>query len=144
MKYLGRQALCSIPDAERPDDPVPDQAGKLIRAGVEPTKVLVALAALAIRPGIARKPSVVQGRHAGLLTPERMGKEDDLKTDMLRVGEGEFVFALVAKAILFVCHAVVAPGAEPVTSRVARRCLGPRPQLWLGGSRRYQNFMRLR
>ena len=54
-------------------------------AGKVPTQVLTTAGALTIRPGMARKPRMLEGGDAGLAATVGLGKGDDVKTDPLWV-----------------------------------------------------------
>jgi len=75
----------SVPEVKGADDPVLYEAGKLMLAGKVPTQVLTTAGALTIRPGMARKPRMLEGGDAGLAATVGLGKGDDVKADPLRV-----------------------------------------------------------
>ena len=76
-----------------------------------PAQVPTALGALAIRPGMARKPRILKCGDAGLVASEGFGKGDDVKTNPFRVRECKLVFAFEAEPVSLIRHSLVAPGA---------------------------------
>ena len=75
----------SVPEVKGPDKPVLYQSGKLMLAGKVPTQVLTTAGALTIRPGMARKPRMLEGGDAGLAATMGLGKGYDVKTESVRV-----------------------------------------------------------
>ncbi len=75
----------SVPEVKGPDNPVLYQSGKLMLARKVPTQVLTTAGALTIRPGMARKPGMLEGGDACLAATVGLGKGDDVKTEPRRV-----------------------------------------------------------
>ena len=113
------------------DQTIPDQTHEVMLAGVKPAQMLSAAIALAERPGVSRKPSVLQCRHAGFPATNRLRKGNDIKTNALWVGETKLGLSLRLEPVPLVSHAVQAPATEPVT--FGRR----------GCNRRTRSFCRL-
>ena len=90
--------------------------------GVVPAQVLAALSAQAERPGMIRKPGVVESRLAGLAATQRLQEGNDLEANSVGIGKGELVLSSVFEAIAFVGDPVVAPNAEPIGGSIGSGC----------------------
>ncbi len=91
-----------------------------MRAGIVPAEVHAAVAALAKRPGMFRKPGMFERRHARLVAPQGLAEGDDLEGDSLRVEKRELVLALELEPIPFIRHAAQAPGTQPIARGVGQ------------------------
>ena len=113
----------SVAHRQRANDLGLDQADELVRAGIIPAEVLPAVRAHAMRPRMARKPGMFKSWHAGLPASQRLQEGNDFEMNAARIGKREFVPAIKAETILFVCNPGKAPRAKPIaiTVRAASR-----------------------
>lgn len=126
--------VSSVPNAKSPNDPRFDQSDEFLLAGVVPAQMEAASVALAKGPGVASKPGMLQSRDSGRLAAECLIKGDYLEANPVRVCESELIFAFELESILFICHAVEAPGAKPVPRGGTAGCGRTVSQSWFKNS----------
>jgi len=132
----------SVPDEQGAYNAWFDQPREFMLPSIVPAQVLTALSALAVRPGMAREPGKFKRRNSTLPTAARFRESDNLETRTFGIGKRELVFAVEAKAVTLVRHAVQAPGAKPITSSATGGGKSPSLQLGFGECRRYCFFLR--
>ena len=91
-----------------------DEAVKELWAGVTPAEVFATMVAVAIGPGVAGEPGVLQCRRPRFVAGEGFREGDDSEGGALRISKKKLVLSTIGKALAVGGHAVEAPGAEPV------------------------------